>query len=270
LPAPIDVALFVAHLVRYGNVRKRGVVYATIEKYVASVLAVFEEATGTRLRDEPIVRRALQGARRTLGDTRQRARPLALDELRRLMHQRPSGEDARQWKRRRFVYACAFWGALRLGAFYKHALLWSGIERGEQGLLVTLESSKTAQYGERRHRFLLAALDDASVCPVAAYDECVAAGLAAPDEQVAFGLDADELLRGARAVVKARNPTKWEKGLLTMHSFRRGFVQFAIALGIPAHDVMTHGDWKSIRGFNNYVGDATVVLEVASRMRERA
>ena len=268
-PAPIDVALFVAHLVRNGNAYKRGVAFATIDKYVTSVLYMFEAATQVRLQDEAVVRLALKGARRTLGDARQRARPLALAELGALMAGPLRGDHTQRWARRRFVYACAFWGALRLSAFYQHALTWSGIERDGRGLVVTLESSKTAQYGERRHRFLLAELDDKSVCPVAAYDACVAAGIVTPMELVAAGLDVDALLASAREIVPSRRQSKWEKGHLTLHSFRRGFVQFAIALGIPAHDVMTHGDWKSIGAFDNYVGDATVVLEVASRMRQR-
>jgi hypothetical protein len=228
VPTTTDVARFTAQLVYYGNVR--AVKYTTVARYVGSVCQQIERTFQVNHREQLIVTTALLGARRVLGDTRQHARPIKLAELRLVMVQQ-QGETHLRWLERSFVSACAFWGALQLGAFYEHRLTWEDLVLSERGLTVTLRSSKTNQYAARRHIFLIPYIHDRSVCAVAAYILCRDAGMVVGGALVAASWSAPALIASVSAVLLACVATTWEKGHITRHSFRRGFVQFAVSLG---------------------------------------
>ena len=233
---------------------------------------------------------ALRGARKALGDTKQRARPTTLFDLRLTVAQLWSGvlrDVALQ-----VVVLIAFFGALRLGNLCPSGpgRKWASVEgrvvamghcevdATGQTLIVTLQYSKTIQFRERVHRIQLDAVPEAALCPVRAFTELQRLRAAQPEQigpvgaVARFGMDADAIwsceavLRRLEAVVPRVVSTPHEKGHLTRHSFRRGFVKLAVERGVAPERVMLHGDWKELRTVRDYAAGAAVVTDVVRRV----
>lgn len=234
------------------------------------------------------VQRVLMGAKKLLGAAKQRARPLALDELRTLVRalDRQSVRDAAL----RLTLLVAFFGAMRLGNLAPAApiakaadrtAMWASVANLDDcqvrdgALVVSLRYSKTNQYEQRLHCVCLPRLPgaDNDLCPVRAEGELRAlrasVGITGALPLAQYGRGAedtwtfDRVVKYTQGLIASRDDTKHELGHLTGHSFRRGFVKFALESGMAPDRILCHGDWKRLETVMDYAAGATVQLGIA-------
>ena len=276
-----------------GSKRGGALAYSTIVAYLHKVRARLEEHWNQRLPhlESPIVQRCLKGAKKMLGDSKQKARPVTLLELGQLVAGlQPTIKDAAY----RVLVLCAFWGCFRLGDIapsvstnkdqrYKMwPLMVNGNdvqERDDGSLELTLRYSKTNQYQERLHLVRLYPIGGSPLCPVRAWKTLCAlrgtAGLAADVPLAQYGVGreetwtADAVKRVLKERVVAVSPTTFQKGHLTGHSFRRGFVRLAVENGIGPEFIVLHGDWKRLETVQDYAEGAAVGLDLVQRLWPR-
>ena len=74
----------------------------------------------------------------------------------------------------------------------------------------------------------------------------------------------ETVLRRLKRAVPDVPSTLHEKGHLTRHSFRRGFVKLAIQSGVAPESVMLHGDWKRISTVHDYAAGAAVAMDLVA------
>ena len=273
-----------------GSKRGGALSFGTIVAYVREVRARLEEHWNRRLPhfESPIVMRCLKGAKKMLGDSKQKARPVTLLELEQLVTGlQPTIKDAAY----RVLVLCAFWGCFRLGnvapsvsankdqRYKMWPLMVNGTdvrEREDGSLELTLRYSKTNQYQERLHLVRLFPIAGSPLCPVSAWKVLGelrrTAGLAAvaPLAQYGAGMEqtwtADAVKRALKERVAAVSATTFQKGHLTGHSFRRGFVRLAVESGIGPEFIVLHGDWKRLETVQDYAEGAAVGLDLVRRL----
>lgn len=221
---------------------------------------------------------ALLGAKKLLGTAKQRARPATIDHLRLLIA--GLGDSVRDCSLR-CILIWAFFGCYRLGSLCPGEKIptdkviahldvqWA--DETHQALIVSARYSKTNQTSEYVHRIQLYRTGT-DICPVAAYERLVAAITRVSGAGMttwmgrpiaSYGPGSEDVWTFGQAVrrlekVPTQPETKYEKGHLTGHSFRRGFVQFALAQGLPLDKIMLHGDWKSMESVEAYAKGGAV------------
>ena len=276
-----------------GSKRGGALAYSTVVAYLREVRARLEEHWNRKLPhcESPIVQRCLKGAKKMLGDSKQKARPVTLPELEQLVAGlQPTIKDVAF----RVLVLSAFWGCFRLGnvapsvstnkdqRYKMWPLMVNGNdvrEREDGSLELVLRYSKTNQYKERLHLVRLYPIAGSVLCPVRAWKTLRVlrqmAGLAedVPLAQYGAGMEetwtADAVKRMLKAQVVAVPATAFQKGHLTGHSFRRGFVRLAIENGIGPEFIVLHGDWKRSETVQDYAEGAAVGLDLVQRLWPR-
>jgi len=273
-----DVHRYVAWLSLPGRGRSgRPLKYKTVVKYLGVLRRAWALDNGTGA-PNPCESRAvtylLQAVRRVLMDTTQRARPLTLEDLRRIV--RSFAGVSQRMRAARFGALILFWGALRLGSLTPSGkgddferLCWDDIEvlrdgTGATGLRVVFRYSKTNQFQQRRHIVVIAAIPmEPALCPVRAFLE---ARPADPHSPVLSGWTFETFVTALAQAVLAVEDTPHTKGRVTGHSFRRGFVRLATELGMDTPTIMLHGDWKDPRSVKHYAEGAAVATDLVQRV----
>ena len=160
------------------------------------------------------------------------------------------------------VYACSlllFFTMSRLGSILPRSGAASGrlfltrdcINFSEEGMLITLQHTKTIQFGRRRLHIPLIKLDSA-LCPVAAYRRSLGfsgsyrshVAFVVPDGRGRFGGLTKSLFINTFRDVMAASGDGDAVGF-TGHSFRRGGASWAFRAGIPGELIQVCGDWSS-------------------------
>ena len=166
-----------------GSKRGGALAYSTVVAYLREVRARLEEHWNRKLPhfESPIVQRCLKGAKKMLGDSKQKARPVTLPELEQLVAGlQPTIKDVAF----RVLVLSAFWGCFRLGnvapsvstnkdqRYKMWPLMVNGNdvrEREDGSLELVLRYSKTNQYKERLHLVRLYPIAGSVLCPVCAW-----------------------------------------------------------------------------------------------------
>lgn len=197
---------------------------------------------------------AMMAIKRKLGNAKQRARTVSLDELRIAV---VSVSGSATFKAAfKFIALLAWLGAFRLGQ-----LLPSGprmlatttqmdhlrLDADGRSLLVEIHRSKTNLFRERFRIIRIMGSSDVNLCIVRAF--------AAVRNATAFrrpkfladldvGLDSFAKFVGVlQDVIPARASTTHEKGVVSGHSPRRSFTKIAMERGVPLQSIMVFGDW---------------------------
>jgi hypothetical protein len=202
---------------------------------------------------------ALQATKRLLGDTKQRARPITLAELRTACEniQGPEGLILAF----RVIALTAWFGAMRLGQLLPTSahqtagtMLLSDLDFSEDGqaVLVSSSRSKTNVFRAKLRKVAISACDvDPRLCLKTALAQLLsfrrARGLPTnvPLSLLHAGVATFEKFVGLlQGLIPGKSATKFEKGHVTGHSFRRGFTKAALLAGFSIEQIMLHGDWS--------------------------
>jgi len=198
---------------------------------------------------------ALLAAKRRLGDAKCKARPITIEEVRAIVRRYPHDPLIG------LIAIIAFWCGMRMGQLLPtlaqpnaSTLLLSDIMPNLDAVVVASCRSKTNLFGERKHTVRIVNGEDPEVCLAYALRRVRAtlslAQLADPKLRLADArprggtLFFSTFLYLANAAVPRQPATKFVKGHLTGHSWRRGFVHAALEAGFTIEQIMIHGDWK--------------------------
>lgn len=199
---------------------------------------------------------AVMAVKRKLGDERQRARPITLDEVRKACREvQGSSENQAAF---RFILLLAWQGAFRLGQLlpssddqHQHCMEWEDIVVDGDSLLVTARRSKTNLLRAKTRTIRVHAALESSLCIVRAYhtlqrlrasriwlNKTKLANLCSTMDTFA------KFVAQLQRSIPPKPDTPLEKGTISGHSCRRGFTKAALAAGIPLERIMIHGDWS--------------------------
>lgn len=136
-----------------------------------------------------------------------------------------------------------------------HTLLASEVTSTPDGLRVFIRSTKTRS-GPLGLSFIIPRASDPAFCPVTAWNDYVAVvrpwGLGpAFIHNNRAPLTANQVVKLMRLFLQ--DHTDITPGKISMHSLRRGATHAALEQGIPLHDVITRGTWKSAMGIRPYL-----------------
>lgn len=202
---------------------------------------------------------ALQATKRLLGDTKQRARPITVAELR-VACENVQGPDGLTLAFR-VIALTAWFGAMRLGQLLPTSanqtagtMLLSDLEFSEDGqaVLVSSSRSKTNVFRAKLRKVAISACDaDPRLCLKTALAQLLsfrrARGLPTnvPLSLLHEGVATfDKFVGLLQGLIPTKSATKFEKGHVTGHSFRRGFTKAALLAGFSIEQIMLHGDWS--------------------------
>ncbi len=239
--------------------------YQSIKDYIehlGRVLRSLQKGPGAGLRpvitDSLQTHWALQSIKRILGDTKQRARALTMEELRSACANVRGDEG--------FVLAfrvialTAWFGAFRLGQLLPHnnnkkmdtMRLSDMVQSGDGAVLVTSRRSKTNVFRSRTRTIRIGGSKSSP-------ELCLSSALAAlatfrrrhnlPQDAALSELHAglatfEKFVKSIQSLIPRKQDVPLEKGRVTGHSFRRGFTKAALLAGYKLHEIMVHGDWN--------------------------
>jgi hypothetical protein len=253
-PADFSPDALVDYLTFLGTTVNRGrpMSWSSITAYIGFLGRAAEFSSGSNPVQHPHVQLFLQGLARRLGKTAEKAEPCTLDHLRRLSRAAEQAPQDVSLATTRLLALIAFWGCLRFGTLVpKHdaakavRLLDIALESG--ALVITVRHSKTIQFAERVKVIHLPARDDLTLCPVRAFIRWILLLQPRSSQTTLNALSATSNATLSRSAFLTRaNQVCHPLVLLTLHSFRRGFVRLALQSGVPIDRLMMHGDWRSM------------------------
>ena len=250
-PVPIserDLACYAAFLA--GKLK-----YNSMRQYLNVVKLLHEEAGYPNpLQQSWVLASLFKGIKRSLGNQEIPKLPITIDILQRLFYIIDFNSSVETC----FWCACtiAFFSFLRKSNLFVDSsgntkfLTRGNVMFSTQGVVISIQSSKTIQYGERQVQIPLARIHDSPLCPAQA---------ALVLFKSTRGLASDYFFRYvansrvcALTYSKFLNLLKTKLSLLGYdaskyagHSFRRGGATLALSCNIPAELVKIHGDWAS-------------------------
>lgn len=226
--------------------------YVSIINYISAVrgLQKWHGITPVPV-DNFLVKATLIGARRLLGDTSFSSDPLLPTQLHRI-HATLDMDSAKD-----FVFwaatVVAFRGLLRKSSICKgqHCLRRRDLTFHRWGVLISVQSSKTIQFQERRHKIPLARVNG-PLCAVSLLERLYRT-IPAPPDLPLFGvfskncyvpIDYKWYTKKLSCCVTSTGLAR--EGKYTSHSLRRGGATALAMIGVPLHDIQRRGDWKSL------------------------
>ncbi len=220
---------------------------------------------------------ALKATKRVLGDTQQRARPITLSELKTACTNVTGPKEFVLVFR--LIALVAWFGAFRLGQLLPQisgqqaaTMLLSDLEVSEDGraVLVSSSRSKTNVFRAKTRNISISACEsDSTLCLRTAF-------VAVREFRRLRGLPLDvplcslhskvatfdDFVHSVQQLIAPRLPTAFEKGVVTGHSFRRGFTKAALLAGFSIEQIMLHGDWSHPESVVNSYGAGAVLPSI--------
>lgn len=233
-----------------------------------------------------LTKRLVKAVCRHVARPKNRARPITLDELRHFARTVRRNYPGQRGEMLAFVAILAFWGCLRLGTILQpkaaelDVVRWSDVyvcyDAHGPHLIVYIYRDKTLNAASPVHPIRIDNFPgDLSVCAVAACKAAQAlaahhcfpltapiASLAVPGSPLSPVSKVDFI--GYVNSILPPLPVKplGSKRHFSGHSFRRGHVQAALALGISIEDLALFGNWKSYVSIKNYTEAATIASQL--------
>ncbi len=200
---------------------------------------------------------ALLSTKRLLGDAKQRARPITMDEVL-VACSNVRGSEAFVLAFRVIVLT-AWFGAFRLGQLLPHnnnkklptMALSDLVLNADKSVHLTSRRSKTNVFNARTRTIRI----DGSSVELLCLGTALAMLLAhrrrhnLPLDVRLCDLDSriatfEKLVKVMHTLIAQKEDTPLEKGRVTGHSFRRGFTKAALLAGHSLQAIMVHGDWN--------------------------
>lgn len=255
---PLDVAAAPALLLVWiGALRREGLAATTIHTRIAGVVRAFRDAGLPSPAEDPKVRAARRGLlidAAAKGETPRQARPLLVQDLRRIVSGLP--DDARGQRDRLFLLI-AFGAALRVDELSR--LNIADLDVRDEGIIVTIGTSKTSDAAThvpiRKGR--------GPLCPVAAARAWLASlraqGLTSGPLFRSIGkggrIGAGLTTRRASDIFRDRGASAGVEGL-SGHSGRLGFVQESSLAGASVQEIASVTRHRDPRMVLRYLGQA--------------
>lgn len=259
MPIPASVDVVCLYITFLSDTSK----FSTISNYVSAIWTLHEfMGVPPPAKGHFLVKCTLMGARRLLGDYVLSADPLLPDDLV-SVYAHLNHNDLRDltfWAAICLMFRCL----LRVSHVTKsvHNVCRKDIVFTSYGLCLTLFSSKTIQFSERKVTVPVISSKGSILCPVfwirkylkhvnvSADDPLfVTPGSKTPVSYKWFSSRLKSLLTSANLV-----------GNYSSHSLRRGAATFLSRIGLPLHDIKTFGDWKSLSVLLYLSGDVKTRL----------
>jgi hypothetical protein len=215
---------------------------------------------------------ALLSTKRLLGDAKQRARAVTMDEIR-LACTNVRGSESFTLAFR-VIVLLAWFGAFRLGQLLPHSnnksvptmRLSDLVQTNDKAVYVTSHRSKTNVFNARTRTIRIGGSTVKELCLATALEQLLAfrkrhrlptdVSLAELDTGLATF---EKLVKAMQGLVRARDDSPLEKGRITGHSFRRGFTKAALLAGYSLQAIMVHGDWNHVESvLNSYAVGAVL------------
>ncbi|MGH2689686.1 MAG: site-specific integrase, partial [Actinomycetota bacterium] len=248
LPAePSTVALYLTDLAGLAK-------NSTLARRLASISAAHRAAGHPSPTDDPGVKAVWAGSRRTHGSVPDRAAPITVPLLRRMVDALPAGLGG---LRDRALLLVGFAGALRRSELV--ALDVADVSERDEGLVIVLRRSKTDHEGAGREVGLPYGSNPAT-CPVRSLRVWVdMAGITAgplfrPVDR--HGKISDNRLSAAganRIVQRAVARTGADPRLYSAHSLRAGLATAAAEAGVPERSIMNQTGHRSLVVARGYI-----------------
>jgi hypothetical protein len=236
--------------------------YQSIKDYVDHVgraLRAIQRGPGL----QPVVTESIQthwallSTKRLLGDAKQRARPITMEEIRlTCINVRGSGSFVMAF---RVIVLAAWFGAFRLGQLLPHSnnkklptMRLSDLTPADgNAVYLTSRRSKTNVFNARTRTIRVGGSTAKELCLGTALRELLnfRSQNNLPLEVALSQLDPglatfEKLVKMMQTLISVREDTPLEKGRITGHSFRRGFTKAALLAGHSLQAIMVHGDWN--------------------------
>lgn len=197
---------------------------------------------------------AMLAIKRKLGNAKQRARTVSLEELRTATA--TASGPALFRASFRFIALLAWLGAFRLGQLLPNGPAMRAtttqldhlrLDTDKRSLLVEVHRSKTNLFKERFRIIRIMGSSDPHLCIVRAYSDLTAA-LAGRRPKFLADLDPNldsfaKFVQTLQRLIPARADSPHEKGTVSGHSPRRSFTKIAMERGVPLQSIMVFGDW---------------------------
>jgi len=281
LPTQEQVERFIVWLAHFAKKGGKPMAPTSIKQYGGRIAVTFDRSHSGQLNPFRSDRtsRFLTAVLRRMPKAKQRARPATFGEVAALVAAADHKLDPLYAAVLSFIAVLALWGCLRLCTIFgeaKGAML--PLEHGHLDLVrgslfVTVCRDKTIRGPDDTHRIELKAVPLApAICPVYRYivllEQFKRAGIQPTGSIASFGrncVSSAALLAFFNKAVPSIAPTSECKGHFTKHSFRRGHVGEALAVGISLSDIMLFGNWRAAPSARNYTVGSVVSSSLASR-----
>lgn len=236
----------------------------SIVEYVNHLGRALKRMNGTdkALTESLETRMILTAVKRRIGAAKQRARAITPGEIRNACANVRG--DAARTAAFRLITLVAFFGAFRLGQLLprtpddlraldgtSRTMLLSDLtlDTSNRRVLVRVTRSKTNIFREKERIITLQGCPtDPTLCVASALESVILQRSGSPNIPLAHLhrdiATVDSFVHIIRTLVSPQQPTALEKGVITGHSFRRGFTRAALAAGFSLEQIMTHGDWS--------------------------
>ena len=218
---------------------------------------------------DPLIQKTLEGMRRRHGQPRQKARPLSIEALSALIGWLDQQPLSLMRERNRALLLVAYFGAFRRSELV--GLQYGNLEWFDDGVVVTLERSKTDQSGEGMQRAL--PRSDNHLCPVSAlkrWMDSVALQEGAIfrrinrwDQPGTRAMDASSINLILKKLAMQAGLEGAEK--FSSHSFRRGLTTSAAQAGVDFELIRKQGGWKQDATVREYIEEGRALDRNAAK-----
>jgi site-specific recombinase XerD len=262
LPAiPETIAAYIV------DCERNGLAISSLSRALCAISQAHKLAGHGSPTSDPRVREVLKGLRRKKGTAQNRAKPLVLEQLVRVLSKLgPSIIDLRDKALLAIGWSCA----LRRSEIV--ALKRKDVESVVDGLVVNIRRSKTDQEGEGRKIGIPFGGED--FCPVEIIRRWLTiAQISEPERPIFF-----PVYRGSRSCLFVRRKTEeqlsdrsvslivkraletagYDAAGYSGHSLRAGFCTSAAASGVPEHEIMSHTGHKSSKIMRGYIREGSL------------
>jgi integrase len=241
---------------------------STIELALQSIKAI-HEAVGQTFSAVPFLKEMMRGLKKTKGTKKRQAKPLTIDLIARGL----SKENTVIAKRDRALVLVAFAGALRRSEICE--LTIGDVDFKEEGVVLTIQQSKTDQEGEGRQIPIHRSHDENNwMCPVKAMKEwldIVKGDSTQPTEPLFRSIKKGGHVQGAitdgsisRLVKKVAKTAGEDVAGYSGHSLRSGYVTEAARRGAQSHQIMMVTGHKSDAMVRTYIRSGRLFMDTVS------
>jgi len=267
LPADRDMVL------RYLLERQPELNMRTLDLHITALRQWHEYQQLTDPTRDPLIQKTLEGMRRRHGQPRQKARPLSIEALSALIGWLDQQPLSLMRERNRALLLVAYFGAFRRSELV--GLQYGNLEWFDDGVVVTLERSKTDQSGEGMQRAL--PCSDNHLCPVTAL-KCWMEAID-PHTESQKGAIFRRINRWDQPGTRAMDASSinlilkklaMQAGLegaekFSSHSFRRGLTTSAAQAGVDFELIRKQGGWKQDATVREYIEEGRALDRNAAK-----